>query len=362
MTRPTISILTPIHNRAHVLHRAYDSLNRQKRRDFEWVVVDDGSTDHTSSLLARWQAAAEFPITWCRYSKNRGRNAAVNFGAELVSGDYTMILDSDDELLDNALETIAYWRERTQIDSLSAVSGFAFRCVDEAGTLVGRRKRGRRGRRAELPQETLRKSSKEMRYRAKITFEFLGAIKTPIFREHKFTELTHSEHCPESTTHNQISNRYETIFVDHPVRRYFRNDGEARLSDTPSRTIKWPRGYYLQALFILNDDIDYFWNNPKCFLNAARKVTRLGLHIGRSPRLQLRDLCHARARLLWAVGVPGGLLGYARDRLRGRRAPIADPDISAWGPAAPPENPEFHPPPRRFGRTMPIDASGPEIP
>ena len=250
MIRPTISILTPTYNRAHVLHRAYDSLNRQKRRDFEWVVVDDGSTDHTSSLLVRWQAEAEFPITWCRYSKNRGRNAAVNFGVELVSGDYTMILDSDDELLDNALETIAYWRERTQIDALSAVSGFAFRCVDEAGTLVGRRKRGRRGRRgrrgkrgrrAELPQETLRKSSKEMRYRAKITFEFLGAIKTPIFREHKFTCQRRRDYVPARRRKN--APRASTVACPRSPR-----EGPARGATRPVRGWRRPaRGWGLWA-------------------------------------------------------------------------------------------------------------------
>ena len=342
MTRPTISIPTPTYNRAHVLHRAYDSLNRQKTRDFEWIVVDDGSTDRTPSLLARWQAEAEFPVTWCRYSKNRGRNAAVNFGMELVSGDYTMILDSDDELLDNALETIAYWRERTGIDALSAVSGFAFRCVDETGTLVGRL-----GKERAMPRETLRTSAREARYRLGIVTELIGVMKTPISRERTFVELTNSEHCPEGVTHHRISQRYDTIYVDHPIRRYFRNDGETRLSDTPSRTIKWPRGYYLRALAMLNDDIDYFWNNPKRFLNSARKVTRLGLHIGRSPRLQLRDLSHAGARLLWAVGIPGGLLGYVRDRLRGRTASTADSDISAWGSTAPPENPILKPPPPR---------------
>lgn len=70
MIKPAVSVLTPTYNRAHVLHRAFDSLNRQKTRDFEWVVVDDGSTDDTPALLAGWQEEADFPITWYRYSKN----------------------------------------------------------------------------------------------------------------------------------------------------------------------------------------------------------------------------------------------------------------------------------------------------
>ena len=80
-----------------------------------------------------------------------------------------------------------------------------------------------------------------------------------------------------------------------------------RLSDKPSTHVKWPRGNYLRALAILNTDIDYLWKRPIVFLNAARKVTRLGLHIGRSPRFQLRDLAHGRARLLWATRYSGRL-------------------------------------------------------
>ena len=104
------------------------------------------------------------------------------------------------------------------------------------------------------------------------------------------------------------------------------------------------------ALAILNDDVDYLWQRPNVFMNAARKVTRLGLHIGRSPRRQLRDIANGRARLLWAASIPGGCVGYLRDRFRGRTAPRADFEMSAWGPAAPPEHPVLHPPPERFRR------------
>lgn len=206
----------------------------------------------------------------------------------------------------------------------------------------------------------IRISRRDAYYRQGMTFEFVGVAKTYVCRERKFIELTKSEHCPPSVTHNQISNRYETIYVDHPIRQQFRNDGVARLSDKRTRTIKWPRGNYLRALSILNDDIDYFWKSPTRFLNAARKVTRFGLHIGRSPRLQFRDLVHRRARLLWAASIPGGYVGHLRDRLRRRTAPNADPEISSWGPAAPPENPVLHPSPERFRWKMRTGTLEPE--
>ena len=86
-------------------------------RDFEWVLVDDGSTDDTPALLAGWQKEADFPITWYRYSDNRGVIPAVNVGRNLVTGEYTLKLDSDDALFDDALETISTWRARTRVDT-----------------------------------------------------------------------------------------------------------------------------------------------------------------------------------------------------------------------------------------------------
>ena len=353
--RPAISVLTPTYNRAHVLHRVYESLQRQTVRDFEWVVVDDGSIDETPALLARWQAEADFPITWYRYSNNRGRSAAVNVGKNLVSGDYTLILNSDDALLDDAMTTIDCWRRKTRIDELESAYALMFRCVDEYGTLIGNQ---RRFRTTTFPQSSLPISGREARYRLKITFELITVAKTTVRQNYEFSELTGSEYCPEVVTHNQISRVNDSIYIDRPIRRHYRWDGEERLSDRPLSGLKYPRGNYLRALATLNEDIDYLRHNPKVFMNAARKVMRLGLHIGRSPGSQYRDLAHAYARLLWVLSALGGFVGYIRDRLRGRTAPKANPDISAWGPAASPENVEIHHPPERFGKPYALATYG----
>ena len=310
MAGPALSILTPTWNRAHVLPRAYESLRRQTVRDFEWVVVDDGSTDETPALLARWQAEADFPITWYRYENNRGQTPALNTGRGLVSGDYTMRFDSDDELFEDAVETVLRWRRETGADALLDVCGLAFRCVDETGRLVGGSSAG-----ANLPRTVVKATNREARYLHGMTSDFVRVLKTGIFREQAFGELTHSENCPPGIYWNRLSDRYETLFVDRPIRRYWRNDGVARLSDKLSQAVKWPRGNYLRALAILNEDTGYWRHSPKVFLNAARKITRLGLHLGRPPGRQFRDLANGPARLLWALGAPGGLAGYVRDRL-----------------------------------------------
>ena len=61
-----ISFLTPTFNRAYILGQLYDSLCKQLKKDFEWIVVDDGSTDNTEQLVQAWKREAKFPIHYIK--------------------------------------------------------------------------------------------------------------------------------------------------------------------------------------------------------------------------------------------------------------------------------------------------------
>ena len=226
MNCPAISVLTTTWNRAHVLHRVYESLTRQQTRDFEWAVVDDGSTDDTPSLLSRWQEEADFPISWYRYSNNRGRNAALNAGRSLVSGDYTLILDSDDALLENALEMIPCWRKATGIDANNSVCALRFLYVDETGMVLGKRKPPGSHQPDNRTTERIVTAGKEAFYRLGINFDCVVVLKTDIFQGVEFVELTNSEHCPESVTIGSLSNRYKMIYVNRPLACCIRDRNE----------------------------------------------------------------------------------------------------------------------------------------
>ena len=69
------TVFTPTYNRAHTLHRVYDSLCAQTLRDFEWLVIDDGSTDGTADLIANWAKSADFPIRYFK-QEHSGRHGA----------------------------------------------------------------------------------------------------------------------------------------------------------------------------------------------------------------------------------------------------------------------------------------------
>lgn len=104
-----ITLFTPTYNRAYILDTLYRSVQRQTYRDFEWIIVDDGSTDDTEALVAEWMKDDnDFPIRFYK-QKNGGKCRAINYGLDLAEGELFFIMDSDDYLTDDALETVVYW-------------------------------------------------------------------------------------------------------------------------------------------------------------------------------------------------------------------------------------------------------------
>jgi glycosyltransferase involved in cell wall biosynthesis len=114
---PFFSVIIPVYNRAHVLRRALSSVLAQSCRDFEIVVVDDGSLDEPAAVVTQLDDPR---LVFIRQS-NRGGGAARNIGIDAARGRFIAPLDSDDEflpghlarmkqLLEGAQDTVGYAR------------------------------------------------------------------------------------------------------------------------------------------------------------------------------------------------------------------------------------------------------------
>ena len=99
-----ISVVIPTYNYAHLLPRALDSVLKQLDDDVELIVVDDGSTDNTAEVLADYQD--RYSVVQVIAQANAGAAAARNRGIAIATGRYVLLLDADDELLPDALETL----------------------------------------------------------------------------------------------------------------------------------------------------------------------------------------------------------------------------------------------------------------
>lgn len=102
-SRPSVSVVVATYNRAHTLPRCIDSILSQTYPFFEIVVVDDGSTDETKTVVSAYRDAR---MRYHRLDKNKGATTARNAGIELARGEFIMVWDSDDELMPHALERV----------------------------------------------------------------------------------------------------------------------------------------------------------------------------------------------------------------------------------------------------------------
>ena len=113
---PCVSVILPVHNRADVLPRAIESVIAQELADFELIVVDDGSTDESATLV---QSFADDRIRLIRLDKNRGGNVARNEGIRAARSPLIAFLDSDDRYLPNKLSTVVgEFERRPRLDLL----------------------------------------------------------------------------------------------------------------------------------------------------------------------------------------------------------------------------------------------------
>lgn len=110
-----ITIFTPTYNRGYTLKRLYESLIKQTNNNFEWLVIDDGSTDDTRKLILKWIQENKISIHYY-YQKNAGKMQAHNKGTQLASFELFSCVDSDDYLTENAIDDILVCWEKIKED------------------------------------------------------------------------------------------------------------------------------------------------------------------------------------------------------------------------------------------------------
>lgn len=118
-----LTIFTATYNRAYILPELYQSLMAQTNPDFEWIIVDDASQDNTEELVGSFEPVGK----GIRYYKqdHGGKHRAINLGLQKAAGDYFFIVDSDDVLTSDAVETILQWTSEIHStdDHLAGVAG-----------------------------------------------------------------------------------------------------------------------------------------------------------------------------------------------------------------------------------------------
>lgn len=138
-----ITVFTPTYNRAYTLPRLYESLKAQTFHDFEWVIVDDGSTDNTTEVVDGFLRESPFFEIKYRKTENGGKHRAINRGMDMVSGELFLMMDSDDWLREDALEWIDRIENTIPVNQKHQFAGiYGLRCHAD-GSIIGSTFEGR---------------------------------------------------------------------------------------------------------------------------------------------------------------------------------------------------------------------------
>ena len=208
-----ITVFTPTYNRASLLPRLYESLKVQTCRDFEWLIVDDGSTDDTESLIQSYIKSDKISIRYYKQT-NGGKHRAINRGVREARGELFFIVDSDDSLPSEAIETIAnYWQQVKEDPSFGGVAGYM---AHHDGELIGK------GSNADV----LDCNSIELRYKYHVLGDMAEVFRTTVLREIPFLEIDGERFCPEALVWNRIAQKYRVrVFHKRIYYRDYLNDG-----------------------------------------------------------------------------------------------------------------------------------------
>lgn len=214
----TLTIFTPIYNRAIFLNAIYKSLKEQSIKDFEWLIVDDGSSDNCEFVLSKILAEHDDSFKIRFYKKqNGGKHTAINMGVEKSSGELFLILDSDDELPPNAVENVINeYQTIADDDNCGGVCGLM---AHRDGKLIG----------SGFPKDSFEASSLELRYKYNITGDLIEVFKTKVLREFPFPEIYGERFCPEALIWNRIAQKYKLKCFNKIV--YYRDYLDGGLTD-----------------------------------------------------------------------------------------------------------------------------------
>ncbi len=268
-----LSIVTPTYNRARLLSGCYASLCRQPDFDFEWIIVDDGSTDETEETVRGFEQE-KFPIIYVK-KPNGGKHTALNAAHGHMRGKYTLILDSDDRLTDDAAALIksewSRWDEERSVGIVTFLKGGA---VNEPNCVVAE---------WSTPADIMRCRRKCLR-----SSDCCEVIRTELFKKYPFPVFEGERFLAEGALWNRVSLESRCVYINRVI--YICEYLEDGLTKSGrAMRIRNPLGGMYNAKLCMNRN-NYFASRVK---NALLYVC-YGFFAGKTPR-EMAEECGSRA-------------------------------------------------------------------
>lgn len=235
-----LTILTPSYNRASLLPRLYESLREQSCKNFEWLLIDDGSQDNTELLAETWMTAGDVTLRYIR-KENGGKHTALNIGMAYVKTKLVFIVDSDDWLPENAVEIILNCHERYK--SCQGVCGYSFLRFYPDG----------RVNEAYFPENGKIDTYVNVRINGNIAGDKAEVFFTDILRQYPFPVYGKEKFLPEDLVWVKMSGPYRMVHLNECV--YYSEYLEGGLTRSGRKMkLHSPRGMMARSFVYLQDE------------------------------------------------------------------------------------------------------------
>ncbi|MFI3201318.1 MAG: glycosyltransferase family A protein [Eubacteriales bacterium] len=223
-----LTIFTPTYNRCNTLIYLYESLCKQTRKYFSWIIVDDGSVDNTSELINTWIHDDIINIEYYR-TDNYGKPHATNLSLDKCESKLWMCVDSDDYLADNAVDLIinAY----NIIKNDNSCGGIIANLHSFNGNVLGNK---------ELPKKSDFINDSDIRYKFNINVDLLRIFKTSVIQKYRYPIIQGEKFIGESYLYEKINAKYY-IIRDRLYFAEYRSDGLT--ANCLRLHVNNPRGY-----------------------------------------------------------------------------------------------------------------------
>lgn len=223
-----VTLFTPTYNRAELLDRLYESILRQTNKNFEWIIVDDGSTDNTKDKVVAWIGEKRVSINYI-YQENAGKASAHNRAVELAKGDVLCCIDSDDYLTDDAVEIIENNLAEIQDEK---ICGMLLLKQDFDGNVLG----------DDFPNGIRYASEFELTDRYKLRGEWSQVYKVSVLRENPYPIFEGEKFVTECVLFDKLSFEYKVLLVNESI-NYCEYQSDGLTKNIYNGLLKNPTGY-----------------------------------------------------------------------------------------------------------------------
>lgn len=255
------TIFTPVYNGEKTIHRVFSSLKESKYRYFEWIVINDGSTDRSDEIIKEFIQAVDWDITYLSEKQNQGKHISWNHAAQIAKGEVFITLDCDDSFVPEALGFLNdKWNEYYDDES---VYGIDTLCMNpENGEISG----------TYFPSDGIKSCYDELYNRYGVRGEKWNSFRTTYMKQFPFPEIP-CNYYTECYLLYSLGEKYHTVSFNKVLRHYFQEvDSLMHL-----RRIKISHLYmviHYQRWHLKKMGFHLLSSNPKEFYRCAHELCR----------------------------------------------------------------------------------------